>query len=187
MPSIATVENPFRFPGQYYDQETGLHYNYFRYYNPQTGRYITPDPIGLEGGINLFTYAANNPMNWIDSLGLTTIVGNPRLGCPPGMNCLDPGPADPNYEPSFAKECKSPYDECIENANKFRRSCTNLFWAEQAVCTAICAVGCIGSGPAYFECLASCAYVCHRGFGSLRSGCWVAWLAMIEACKKQHL
>jgi RHS repeat-associated protein len=43
-------------PGQYYDPETGLHYNYFRYYNPQTGRYITPDPIGLEGGINLFAY-----------------------------------------------------------------------------------------------------------------------------------
>lgn len=47
--SVQTVENPFRLPGQYYDQETGLHYNYFRYYNPTTGRYITPDPIGLEG------------------------------------------------------------------------------------------------------------------------------------------
>jgi RHS repeat-associated protein len=54
VPSIQTVENPFRFPGQYYDTETGLHYNYFRYYIPQTGRYITPDPIGLEGGVNLF-------------------------------------------------------------------------------------------------------------------------------------
>jgi RHS repeat-associated protein len=43
--SIQTVENPFRFPGQYFDPETGLHYNYFRYYNPQTGRYITPDPM----------------------------------------------------------------------------------------------------------------------------------------------
>ena len=68
--SITTVENPFRFPGQYYDQETGLHYNYFRYYNPQTGRYITPDPIGLEGGINLFAYVGNNPMYWIDPWGL---------------------------------------------------------------------------------------------------------------------
>ncbi len=86
--SVASVENPFRFPGQYYDQETGLHYNYFRYYNPQTGRYITPDPIGLEGGINLFvyvdsvgkphlepnlyTYARNNPLYYIDSLGLAS-------------------------------------------------------------------------------------------------------------------
>jgi RHS repeat-associated protein len=51
-----TVENNFRFPGQYYDQETGLHYNYFRYYHPTTGRYVTPDPIGLEGGINPFLY-----------------------------------------------------------------------------------------------------------------------------------
>ena len=83
--SIQTVENPFRFPGQYYDPETGLHYNYFRYYNPQTGRYITPDPIGLEGGINLFayvdsvgkpfdttlyTYTANNPVKFTDPKGL---------------------------------------------------------------------------------------------------------------------
>jgi len=67
--SVQTVENPFRLPGQYYDSETGLHYNYFRYYNPQTGRYITPDPIGLEGGINLWLYAFNNPLNWIDPLG----------------------------------------------------------------------------------------------------------------------
>jgi RHS repeat-associated protein len=68
--SIQAVENPFRFPGQYYDSETGLHYNYFRYYNPQTGRYITPDPIGLEGGINLFSYVANSPVNRTDPLGL---------------------------------------------------------------------------------------------------------------------
>ena len=70
--SIETVENPFRFPGQYYDRETGLHYNYFRYYNPGTGRYITPDPIGLAGGINLFAYAANNSVNWIDPRGLSS-------------------------------------------------------------------------------------------------------------------
>ncbi len=67
--SIATVENPFRFPGQYYDAETGLHYNYFRYYNPPIGRYLTPDPIGLEGGTNLFTYVGNNPINFLDPSG----------------------------------------------------------------------------------------------------------------------
>jgi RHS repeat-associated protein len=67
--SVQMVENPFRFPGQYYDQETGLHYNYFRYYDPTTGRYVTPDPIGLEGGINLFAYAASNPINAIDPGG----------------------------------------------------------------------------------------------------------------------
>ncbi len=83
VPSIQTVENPFRFPGQYYDQETGLHYNYFRYYNPQTGRYITPDPIGLWGGINLFAYVANNPPNKVDRWGLYIGQMPPP---PPGYN-----------------------------------------------------------------------------------------------------
>jgi len=67
---IEQVENPFRFPGQYYDKETGLNYNYFRYYNPKTGRYMTPDPIGLLGGINLFVYVAGNPLRWVDRWGL---------------------------------------------------------------------------------------------------------------------
>jgi RHS repeat-associated protein len=62
------------YPGQYYDQETGLHYNYFRYYNPQTGRYITPDPIGLEGGVNLFAYANGNPIRWTDPWGLRSLT-----------------------------------------------------------------------------------------------------------------
>ena len=59
-----------RFPGQHYDAETGLHYNYFRYYDPSTGRYITPDPIGLAGGINTFGYVGGNPLIRYDALGL---------------------------------------------------------------------------------------------------------------------
>jgi RHS repeat-associated protein len=59
-----------RFPGQYFDQEIGLHYNQFRYYDPATGRYLTADPIGQLSGPNLYTYVGNNPLLWVDPLGL---------------------------------------------------------------------------------------------------------------------
>ncbi|WP_276528979.1 RHS repeat-associated core domain-containing protein, partial [Enterobacter hormaechei] len=60
---------PLRYAGQYADGETGLHYNLFRYYDPQVGRFIVQDPIGLNGGWNLYQYAPN-PLGWIDPLGL---------------------------------------------------------------------------------------------------------------------
>ncbi|HAK2952878.1 TPA: type IV secretion protein Rhs [Salmonella enterica] len=63
------VMQNLRFQGQYLDRETGLHYNLFRYYDPDCGRFTQPDPIGLMGGINLYAYAPN-PLSWIDPLGL---------------------------------------------------------------------------------------------------------------------
>jgi len=60
-----------RLPGQYYDSETGLFHNNARDYDPATGRYIQPDPIGLAGGANIYGYVANNPINMVDMLGLT--------------------------------------------------------------------------------------------------------------------
>jgi RHS repeat-associated protein len=65
----AGFRNPLRFQGQYFDHETGLHYNRFRYYDPETGRFISKDPIGLHGGLNEFTYALNST-EWIDPSGL---------------------------------------------------------------------------------------------------------------------
>ena len=59
-----------RYPGQYYQAETGLYYNYFRDYDPQTGRYLESDPIGLRGGINTYPYARGNPVNLSDPFGL---------------------------------------------------------------------------------------------------------------------
>lgn len=68
--AVAEIENNLRFPGQYHDQETELYYNYNRYYDPGTGRYVTPDPVGLNGGTNLYVYAGNRPTVESDPLGL---------------------------------------------------------------------------------------------------------------------
>lgn len=69
---IGEVDQPLRLQGQYADDEFGfaLHYNRFRYYDPAIGRYLTPDPIGVAGGLNLYLYAGNDPLNKADPLGL---------------------------------------------------------------------------------------------------------------------
>ncbi|MCO1333890.1 HNH endonuclease [Microbulbifer sp. OS29] len=68
------IEQPIRFQGQYFDEETGLHYNRFRYYDPQVGEFTQQDPIGLLGGVNNYQYALN-PILWIDPYGLSNLKG----------------------------------------------------------------------------------------------------------------
>jgi len=67
---VNEVDNPLRFQGQYHDEETGLHYNRHRYYDPNCGQFTTQDPIGLLGGMNAYQYAPN-PMTWVDPWGLS--------------------------------------------------------------------------------------------------------------------
>ena len=86
-----------RYPGQYYDQETGLHQNYFRTYDPSLGRYREADPIGLEGGSNRYAYVSSNPLGLIDPLGLfesnwflrSVVPGQVRFDA--GMTALENG------------------------------------------------------------------------------------------------
>ncbi|MBP1126325.1 MULTISPECIES: RHS repeat-associated core domain-containing protein [Pseudomonas] len=72
---VGKIDNPLRFQGQYFDEESGLHYNRHRYYNPDVGRYLTPDPVKLAGGINAYQYVPN-PTGWVDPLGLACTRGN---------------------------------------------------------------------------------------------------------------
>jgi RHS repeat-associated protein len=80
----AEVTHNRRFPGQYKDAESGLHYNYFRDYDPSLGRYIQSDPIGLQGGLNSYSYAYSNPLKYIDPFGLDAICGNDAVWIPNG-------------------------------------------------------------------------------------------------------
>lgn len=107
---------PLRLPGQRYDAETALHYNYFRDYDPSLGRYGESDPFGLDGGVNTYAYVSGDPLTGIDTQGLFRLppgVGNlvrpienpvsaPRqLPNPPQTQPVDPiGPAPlPASEP----------------------------------------------------------------------------------------
>lgn len=62
------AHQPFRLQNQYFDEETGLHYNLMRYYEPEAGRFVNQDPIGLDGGANFYQFATNAQI-WLDPLG----------------------------------------------------------------------------------------------------------------------
>lgn len=85
IPTVQTVKFDLRFPGQYYDELTKQHYNHNRFYNPVLGRYMEPDRIGLEGGLNPYIYAGANPVSNVDITGLQYLaagwssVSNPSV------------------------------------------------------------------------------------------------------------
>ena len=72
-------QSNIRFQGQYYDKETGLHYNRYRYYDPYSARYMSKDPIDLYAGLNHYSYVIN-PTLWVDALGLQVTYGGEFIG-----------------------------------------------------------------------------------------------------------
>jgi RHS repeat-associated protein len=108
-----------RLPGQYEDQETGLHYNWHRYYDPQRGSYLTPDPLGTPDGPNPYAYVRNNPLNAVDPWGLILFAfdGTENASNPNHL----PLPTDYNEKPNL--------ETWYRNGNGEKGIPTNHTWA----------------------------------------------------------
>ena len=122
---VGYVTQNLRFPGQYYDEESGLHYNYQRYYDPDIGRYLTSDLIGLQGGINTYLYANANPIIYIDPLGLLPDLGGSMAELPAWMpewsSGMDPSGGISGFGSSSSSgnaecdDCDQSFFDCLAN------------------------------------------------------------------------
>ncbi|GKT02451.1 DUF6531 domain-containing protein [Acidovorax sp. SUPP3434] len=110
---LPPIEQPFRFQGQQFDEETGLHYNRFRYYDPAVGRFTSQDPIGLSGGTNLFQYAPN-ALIWLDPWGLAKSGRWEKVG--QGRVRIDPPHVENTNQQTHAHcQCPSRKKEIVIN------------------------------------------------------------------------
>ena len=134
-----------RFPGQYYDQETGLHYNYYRTYDPSTGRYLESDPIGLAAGLNTYSYVSNTPTMRTDKYGLYEGGGISEVM--PGYTYdeyLDLM-SDMEYRPP------SPYERCVAKCAAKRTIICQPFSIAGSSCgVTVAGIASIPSGGAAF-------------------------------------
>ena len=126
-----------RFPGQYFDSETGLHYNWHRDYNPETGKYFQSDPIGLDGGLNTFLYVDGNPLSLIDSDGRAprpTQIGRCYWGAAEVQravkSCRDENPdcvpADPDICVFDQMKCRAKFSPDDQATNRWVIICACL-------------------------------------------------------------
>jgi RHS repeat-associated protein len=158
-----------RFPGQWFQSESGLHQNWMRDYDPTTGRYLQADPLGLEDGASVYGYVKQNPGRWIDPTGeLCRTVGRDKFGnqitecdsgrnCPPGADCNWRNPKENNVE----------YDQCMDSCELSSNEVTG------------------GLGGIFCEGLTGVAGVCSGGLGAVAVGgtCFRLRISMLCAQK----
>jgi RHS repeat-associated protein len=125
--SLGTFVYNIRFPGQYYQAETGLNQNYFRDYDPAVGRYVESDPVGLRSGVNTYLYALGNPAKYIDRWGLQSVVppDPPKASATPVLPTTGGpfGPIPPFPDSSNPVKCSG---ECTDKAAKGASQCTKV-------------------------------------------------------------
>jgi RHS repeat-associated protein len=105
--STGSLVNPFQYTGRESDPETGLNYYRFRYYDPNSGRFLSEDPITFEGGIDFYSYVRNHPSDYVDPFGLAR-----RLPGPPGGRSGFPPPPVPNPIPNPIASAYAAYKQC---------------------------------------------------------------------------
>jgi RHS repeat-associated protein len=157
----STIANNLRFPGQYYDAESGLHYNWNRYYDPRVGRYLTSDPIGIAADTNVYSYAYQNPVKFIDPEGLRPNQGPPMNPSPIPPSPFPPGTGQP---PSKARDgsCQSRLkrfqDETVAKIKRRQQ--------ELEPCKKECYEVCIKFVFGPYDPLKGCAVAVSLGFGT---------------------
>lgn len=164
---------PLRFPGQYFDKETNLHYNYFRDYDPGIGRYNESDPIGLAGGLNTYAYVSSAALIQTDFLGL---AANPAPGKRGESPCGAVGGRKfPDKFPGFSltQACIN-HDRCYDTCRRPKLICDGRFWDDART-------QCQGTTPAVRT---LCLQTAYQYYSGLFYGGWTAYQdAQRIACK----
>ncbi|MFG6668768.1 RHS repeat-associated core domain-containing protein, partial [Halomonas sp. HNIBRBA4712] len=141
---------PIRFQGQWQDEESGLYYNRHRYYDPQQGRYISQDPIGLSGGVNLYTYV-RSPIGMIDPMGLEGVWANVNSSIRNGYNSVASS-ARSGYE-AVANTTRNGYESLKETSSSFR---DNAWEYANTAANYLGGAGQIMTGAAFCSTVAGC-------------------------------